>query len=215
MNAEPALELRNVAFEYRIGRRFRASRRNRVFENLSLVVARGEKLGITGSNGAGKSSLLMLLAGTLAPTAGRIVNHCDSTALLAMNLGMEPRLSGRINAIMHGLYLGYRREQIQHLLPEITAFAGLENVIENPFYTYSSGMRARLSFSVACHLKADLILIDEMLSTGDQEFREKSRHAIREMLKTSTAVIVSHNVQVLKDLCDRTLRLDQGGIQST
>jgi ABC-type polysaccharide/polyol phosphate transport system ATPase subunit len=215
MNALPALELEEVGLEYRLRRRFRVSQRNVVFRGVNLSLLPGEKLGITGANGMGKSSLLMLLAGTLAPTNGRIVNRCGTTALLAMNLGMEPRLSGRINAIMHALYLGFRREQIERLIPEIARFAGLEEVLDNPFYTYSSGMRARLSFSVACHLQADLILIDEMLSTGDQEFREKSRHAMRELLKATTAVVVSHNLQLLKNLCDRTLFLDRNGLHPT
>jgi len=213
MTTVAALELRNVGLSYPMRRRFRTSRHNRVFEGLNLCVAPGEKVGITGPNGIGKSSLLMLLAGTLAPTTGQIVNRCSSTALLAMNLGMEPRLPGRINAVMHGLYLGFRRAQIERLLPEIAQFAGLEEVLDNPFYTYSSGMRARLSFSVACHLRAELILIDEMLSTGDQEFRKKSRQALHETLDTSTAVIVSHNIKVLRSICNRTLRLDRDGFR--
>lgn len=209
----PAFEVRDVALSYSIRRRFRTVKTKKVFENLNLEVYEGERIGLTGRNGVGKSSLLRVLAGTLQPDRGRIINRCQHTALLTMNFGIEPMLSGRMNAVLHALYLGYTRETVRRKFDDIVSFAGLEDVIDDPYFTYSTGMRARLSFSVVYHLQADLLLIDELLGVGDTEFRRKSKDAMLTKMKRSTTVIVSHDKKILRSLCDRLYVLRPSGLE--
>lgn len=183
-----------------------------VIRQLDLDLEPGEKLGITGPNGCGKSTLLMLIAGTLPLDNGSIVNNCRHTALLTMNFALEPRLSGRVNATLHGLYLGYRLREIRKNLDAIAEFSELGEAFDRPFHTYSAGMRSRLAFSVACRLRPELVLVDELFSTGDAVFRKKSSKAFKEMLSDRSAILVSHNMHTLAAHCDRVCRLDDNGL---
>lgn len=210
---ELAFDLRDVCLSYRIPRRFRTPKVRRVFHNLSFSARHGESIGITGPNGAGKTTLLMLLAGTLKADSGHVANNCLHPALLTMNFGIEPSLPGRMNAVLHALYLGYRRREVLAKLPDIVAFAGLNEVINDPYYTYSTGMRARLAFSVVYHLDADLLLIDEILGVGDSEFKQRSNEALRRKIQERTCIIVSHNLQTLKEMCDRVYLLRDSVLQ--
>lgn len=210
---DKVLSLENVSTGYWERAGLFGKRYAPVIRNLDLELGAGEKLGITGPNGCGKSTLLMLIAGTLPVDTGRIVNRCRHTALLTMNFALEPRLSGRINATLHGLYLGYRLREIRHRLDEIGEFAELGAAFDRPFHTYSAGMRSRLAFSVACRLRPELVLVDELFSTGDAAFREKSSHAFKEMLVDRSAILVSHNMQTLGTHCDRICRLESDGLR--
>lgn len=208
-----AFELDRITLNYRIPRRFHMPRVRTVFRDFSFRADHGESIGITGPNGAGKTTLLMLLAGTLKPDAGRIAHHCRHPALLTMNFRIEPSLPGRMNAVLHALYLGYTRKQVHEKLPQIIEFAGMERVMDDPYYTYSTGMRARLAFSVVYHLDADLLLIDEILGVGDTEFKQRSEGAIREKLAERTCVVVSHNLATLKGICDRVYILENSTLR--
>ncbi|BAO44264.1 ABC transporter ATP-binding protein [Thiolapillus brandeum] len=209
----PAVELIDIAIRYR--------RKNGVFrtesywplKNISLQVMQGETLGIIGRNGVGKSTLLQLLAGILSPDRGEIINHVERTSLLSLQVGFVPFLSGRINAIMSGMLLGFRRKEMLRLMPEVIRFSELESFIDQPVRTYSAGMRARLGFSIAHHLNPDLLLIDEVLGVGDASFREKSSAVIREKIcSNQSVVLVSHNPAVLRELCDRVIWLREGRV---
>jgi lipopolysaccharide transport system ATP-binding protein len=183
--------------------------------DLTFQVERGETLGIIGRNGAGKSSLLRLMSGLIAPDAGRIRRNTDSIQLLSIQLGFQPHLTGRENATLSGILLGMRRAEVAAAMPEIIAFSELGEQIDEPVRTYSTGMRGRLGFAVACQAKPDVLLIDEALSVGDRGFREKSRDYLLQRLKSDqTAVIVSHDEGMIAAECNRVLWLADGGIKA-
>ena len=201
----------HVTLEYKTRHSlFRHSYR-KALDDITFDVCRGETLGIVGGNGSGKSTLLRVLAGIFRPNAGRVTCHCESIMLLSLALGFEGELSGRDNALLSGVLLGGSRRLVEDKLDEIIAFAELEDQINDPLKTYSSGMRARLGFAVALMMRADLLLIDEVLSVGDIEFRRKAEKAMHDRLASDqTVVLVSHSPDQVKKLCDRVLWLNGG-----
>ena len=209
----PAVELKDIAIRYRKTNGLFRTESYWPLKDVSLRVMQGETLGIIGKNGVGKSTLLQLLAGILSPDRGEIITHVERTSLLSLQVGFVPFLSGRINAIMSGMLLGFRRREMLRLMPEVIRFSELENFIDQPVRTYSAGMRARLGFSIAHHLNPDLLLIDEVLGVGDASFREKSSSVIREKIRSNQSVVlVSHNPAVLRELCDRVVWLSEGRV---
>lgn len=181
-------------------------------KDVSFELHEGETLGLIGGNGAGKSTLLRVIAGIVEPNHGRIQRHKRLVAsLLALNVGFKTDLSGRDNAIIGGLLLGLSARQVRARLDEIREFSGLENFFEQPVASYSTGMRARLGFSVAMHADPDILLIDEVLGVGDQTFKDRSQQAMQEKIRSNkTVVLVSHSLEAVSKLCDRVLWIEKG-----
>lgn len=180
---------------------------------VSFEIQAGEAVGVLGSNGAGKSVLLKILARVTAPTEGS-AEICGNVApLLEVGAGFHPELSGRENVYFNGAILGMSRDQIHDKFDEIVAFAEMASFVDTPVKLLSSGMRMRLAFSVAAHLEPDILLIDEALAVGDATFRAKCRRKIKEFLAHGcTLLLVNHELAVVSELCDRAIWLDRGGM---
>lgn len=202
---EALISLRGVGVRYkRRGGVFKPAKYHQAFEGLDLDIYRGETLGIVGRNGAGKSTLLRAIAGIIQPDSGTIINHGATVALLALQAGFDPELPGTDNAVISGMLLGYTRKQVESRLDEITAFAELGDFIYEPVKSYSTGMCARLGFSVAIYLTPDVLLLDEVLSVGDREFREKAEfEMMKRITSNQTVILVSHSEGMVNRVCDR------------
>ena len=209
MSLDAAICLRDVVFRY--GRSFRRRPSLPMLDTISFDVFRGETLGVIGRNGAGKSTLLKLLAGIIAPDSGSLEFRGPRASLLSLQVGFLPHLSGRQNAILSGMLLGWTRREVVALLPDIVSFAELEDHIDDPTRTYSAGMRARLGFSVAFFTDPEVLLIDEVLGVGDIDFRKKSTEAMRQRINSNkTVVLVSHNLGTIESLCNRVVWIEGG-----
>ncbi len=181
--------------------------------DVSFTVKRGEAFGVVGRNGAGKSTLMRVIAGTLRPDEGRVVTTGRTSTLLQLGVGFNSELSGVRNIYLGGLAAGLRRSQIDVLFDDIVAYAELEEAIDRPIKTYSSGMLSRLAFSIGMHLEPDILLLDEILSVGDESFRVKSELAIQELLdRSGTIVFVSHNLSKVAEFCDQAMWLERGEV---
>lgn len=205
------LSLRNVGAYY--WRRKNYFRRERLWalKNISFDLHQGESLGIIGRNGAGKSTLLQLLAGIIKPDQGTLINHGAQAALLSLQIGFAPHLTGRENAILSGMMLGIQKAEIEAKIDKIIQFSGLGDFFDDPINFYSTGMKARLGFSVAFQLDPDILLIDEILGVGDAEFREKSSTQMREKIRSNkTIILVSHSARTVEQLCDRAVWIENG-----
>jgi len=196
----------------RLGRGQRVVREIHAVQGVSLDVHQGEVVGVIGANGAGKSTLMRALAGILPPTRGRIEVHGRVSTLLALGVGFNAKLTGRENVTLGGLAAGLTREEIAARYDEIADFAELaEGFMDLPMLTYSSGMYARLAFSVAVHLEPDILLVDEALSTGDARFKEKSFVRMQELCRRArTIFLVSHGLSTITQLCSDALWLHEG-----
>jgi lipopolysaccharide transport system ATP-binding protein len=183
---------------------------------VSFSVARGETFGVIGANGSGKSTLLKLVAGILKPTAGRLSVRGKVSALIELGAGFHPEISGRENVVIGGVMLGLTRRAIEKKLPEITAYAGLEEFMDQPVKTYSSGMYVRLGFAVAVHVDPDILVVDEVLAVGDEAFSRRCLDTIGEFrARGKTIFFVSHALGLVEDLCDRVLYLEHGRAKGT
>ena len=182
--------------------------------DVSFNVARGETLGIIGANGAGKSTLLQLLSGTLSPTAGRIDVQGRVAALLELGAGFDPDFSGRENVYLNAAILGLTRREIDARFQAIADFAAIGEHLELPVKTYSSGMAMRLAFSVAAHVDAEVLIIDEALAVGDARFVQKCMRFLNEFRRRGTLLFVSHDTGAVLGLCARALWLDQGEMRA-
>lgn len=193
--------------------------RNKEFwalKDVSFEVKHGEALGIIGSNGAGKSTTLKLLSRILRPNQGSIRVIGRLSALIEVGAGFHPDLTGRENIYLNAAILGMNRSQVDQRFDEIVAFSGLEDFIDTPVKRYSSGMYARLGFSVAVHVNPEVLLVDEVLSVGDMIFQEKCVQRMLSFAERGTTVIfVSHNLAAVKRLCARTVLLSKGEMVST
>jgi ABC-type polysaccharide/polyol phosphate transport system ATPase subunit len=223
------LELRNLGIWYR-RRKFRSYSMREVLtgralrdrshmfwalRHVNLTCHEGDVLGIVGPNGAGKSTLCLVLAGILDPDEGHAAVRGRVSALLSLGAGLQKDLTGRENIILSAAFLGIPRRQLVHQLDRIIGFAELQDFIDEPVRTYSSGMRARLGFSVAASLQTEVLILDEVLSVGDIAFRRKSEQRIHEMIAASKLIIiVSHDLDLLRGLCTHCLWLDQGQVQA-
>ena len=180
-------------------------------QDISFEVRRGEALGIIGRNGAGKSTTLKILSRIMRPTKGRMIVNGRLSALLEVTAGFHPDLTGMENIFLHGTILGMTKREIQSKLDQIIAFSGLEEFISTPVKRYSSGMYARLGFSVAAHVDPEVLIVDEVLSVGDFVFQQRCMERIRSIIKGGTTVLfVSHNLKSVSEVCDRSMLLEHG-----
>jgi ABC-type polysaccharide/polyol phosphate transport system ATPase subunit len=181
--------------------------------NVSLTVKRGEVVGILGPNGSGKTTLLKVIAGLLPVNGGTVHVHGKVTALLALGVGIHPEFSGRENILFNGILLGLTKGEILSRMADIVDFAEIGDFIDQPFRTYSSGMRARLLFAISMSVQPDIMIVDEALATGDTYFVKKCSRRIRELVSSgSTILFVSHNLHQIMDLCDRAYLLSKGRV---
>ncbi|HEX7670321.1 MAG TPA: ABC transporter ATP-binding protein [Polyangiaceae bacterium] len=179
--------------------------------DVSFTVARGETFGVVGPNGGGKSTLLKLVAGLFKPTSGQIAVDGKVSALIELGAGFHPEISGRENVVINGVMLGLTRREIERKLPEIVAFSGLEDFIDEPVKTYSSGMYVRLGFAVAVHVDPDILVVDEVLAVGDEAFAHRCLDTISSFSRRGkTIFFVSHSLVLVEELCDRVLYLEGG-----
>ena len=226
VGAKPAVRVENVSVTYRttfertptfkqaivrFGRGERAVREVHALKNVSFTVEEGTSLGIVGANGAGKSTLIRTIGGILPPTQGRIEVHGRISALLALGVGFNPNLSGRENVILGGLANGLSRKQVLDRAEEIADFSELDDFMDLPIRTYSSGMRSKLAFAVSVHMDPDILMIDEALSAGDAAFRKKAAVKMRELMESARAMfLVSHALGSVKELCNKAIWIDKG-----
>jgi len=180
-------------------------------KGVSFEVKKGDKFGIIGLNGAGKSTLLKLIAGVMKPTEGEIWVKGSMVPLLEMGTGFDPDYTGRENIFLKGALLGYPRRFLEEKFDEIVEFSELEEFINVPLRNYSSGMKARLAFSIATMVEPEILIIDEVLSVGDAKFQEKSREKMNSLLdEDATVLFVSHSTQQVRNICNRAIWLDKG-----
>lgn len=182
--------------------------------NISLNIAPGTSYGVIGKNGSGKSTLLKLIAGVTTPTNGEITVTGRLAPLIELGAGFHPDLTGRENIFLNAAMLGMTKQEITSSLDEIITFAELDDFLDTPVKYYSSGMYLRLAFSVAIHVHADILLIDEILAVGDENFQRKCLAKLNDLKHSGKTIIyVSHNIQSVVDFCDRGLYLEQGKIK--
>jgi ABC-type polysaccharide/polyol phosphate transport system ATPase subunit len=227
--SEPSIKVENVSITYRtayekvptlrttlmrLGRHEKLVREIDAVKNVSFEIPQGTVLGIVGMNGAGKSTLVRTIAGILPPTSGRVEVLGRVSTLLALGVGFNRDLSGRENVILGGLAAGLDREHLEEKYDEIVEFAELEDFMDLPMRTYSSGMYGRLAFSVAVHMDPDILLVDEALSVGDARFRRKSFERMRDLCaQARTIVIVSHAFGSIRELCDQAVWMHKGNLK--
>ena len=183
-------------------------------DHVSFDIKRGDILGIIGFNGAGKSTLLKILAGVLTPTTGKVTVKGTVAPLIEVGAGFDPELTARENIFLNGAILGYSRNFIQSKFDEIIEFAELKDFINVPVKNFSSGMYARLGFSIATIVKPDILIVDEVLSVGDFRFQEKCENRIQEMITTGvTIILVSHDINIVSRLCNKVAWLERGKLK--
>jgi ABC-type polysaccharide/polyol phosphate transport system ATPase subunit len=222
--ADPAIEIKNVSKRFRVYHERTSSlkealvarRRARYEEfwavrDVSVAVGEGDALGIIGENGSGKSTLLKCIAGILVQEKGSIAVQGRLASLLEVGAGFHPDFTGRENIYLNGAILGLPRRYITSVLDEIVEFAELEQFIDNPVKTYSSGMYTRLGFSIAVHVDPDILLVDEVLAVGDEAFQRRCMERIEELRADGrTLVFVSHALESVRAVCDRCMWMDRG-----
>jgi homopolymeric O-antigen transport system ATP-binding protein len=181
--------------------------------HVDVRLVHGESLAVIGPNGAGKSTLLQVLAGIMRPTEGEVDVRGQISGLLGLGAAFDVELSGIENILLGGAFLGIEDRHIRELLPSIVAFADLGQFIDAPLKTYSAGMRARLGFAIATSVDPDILLLDEVLATGDAAFREKSKARVIEIVQAAKAVVlVTHDMEWVTDYCNRAILLEQGAV---
>jgi ABC-2 type transport system ATP-binding protein/lipopolysaccharide transport system ATP-binding protein len=180
-------------------------------KDVSFQVKKGEKLGIVGLNGAGKSTLLKMISGVIKPTTGNIEISGNIVPLLELGSGFDPEYTGRENIYLKGSMLGYSKQYLDDKMEEIIDFSELGEFIEVPLKNYSTGMSARLAFSIATTVRPEIMILDEVLSVGDAKFREKSEDRMKSMLDENVTVLyVSHGIRSVRQICDKAIWLEHG-----
>lgn len=223
---ETAIKVDNVRITYKLMKNFSIQRnllkkdgeKAEEFEavkGVTFSVGRGEIMGIIGKNGSGKSTLLRAIAGVFCPNFGTIDLKGNSVSLLSLGVGFKDTLTGRENIYLSGMLLGFSEKQIKEKEKKIIDFAELGEFIDRPVKTYSSGMYSKLAFSITSSLETDIILVDEVLSVGDEGFQKKSLARMEALIqdKDKTVIIVSHSMETLGKLCDRAMWLHEGRIK--
>ena len=217
-----ALEVKNVSIDYKnlmhmslhqslLKREVKMADLIRAVDNISFSVKRGEILGIVGRNGSGKTTLLRSIAGIFQPDEGEIDTKGNRVSLMAIGIGFNGNNTGRENILKSGMLLGCSLDYVKAHMDEIIEFSELGEFIDRPVRTYSSGMYSKLSFSVTAILDTDIMLVDEVLSVGDEHFRKKSYKKMEELMRSNrTVLIVSHATDTLKKFCDRILWINDG-----
>ena len=228
MRPENIVEVHDLSVSYRTYRSRRKSLREALFRSLlrrdervevralrdvSFSLRKGDSLGVIGPNGSGKSTLCLVLAQILSPTSGQVEVAGHVSALLKLGAGFQNDLTGRDNIFLNGVFLGLHLEEIHGRDREIVDFAGLEEVIDLPLRTYSSGMRARLAFSIASAIQPEILIVDELMGVGDRGFMQKSTDRMKEMIARSRAlVVVSHTMDTIRSLCSHAVLLRKGQV---
>ena len=185
-------------------------------EHVSFTVKKGETLGLIGRNGAGKSTMLKVISGILKPTEGRVTRHGNVVPMLELGSGFDMDLTGRENIFLNGAILGYSEEFLKAKYDEIVEFSELGQFIEVPIRNYSSGMLARLAFSIATVVQPEILIVDEILSVGDAQFQEKSKRRMMELMGGGTTVLfVSHSIEQIREMCRRVVWLEKGQVKLT
>ena len=185
-------------------------------DDVSFGVEKGSITGLIGHNGAGKSTLLKIISGVYKPTAGCTQVHGRIVPMLELGSGFDAELTGRENILLNGAILGYPKDFLLPRVQDIIAYSELQDFIDMPLKTYSSGMLARLAFSIASVVEPDVLIVDEILSVGDERFQRKSRARMLEMMTGvgTTVLFVSHNLGQLREMCDRVIWLDHGRVRA-
>ncbi len=213
--SEPLISMIDVGIRYkRKGNVFKRPSYFDALKSINLEIKPGESLGILGRNGAGKSTLLRVLSGILRPDRGTMINNGHSVSLLSLQAGFDPVLTGRENAVLSGMLQGLSRREVTSRLDEIHEYSEIGDFFDEPVRTYSTGMGTRLGFSIARITSPDVLLIDEVLSVGDQEFRKKSERTLAKRIRSGQAVVlVTHSLAQTQVLCDRIVRIEDGVIR--
>ena len=227
MNQNIVIDVDNVSMEFKkpqekvdnlkeycikwVKRELKPKNKFKALDHVSFSVHKGERVGIIGFNGAGKSTILKILSGVLKPTSGKIDTYGTIAPLLELGAGFDHNYSGRENVFLNGAILGYSREFLESKYDEIVEFSELEDFIDIPIKNYSSGMVAKLGFSVATIVEPDVLILDEVLSVGDVKFQKKSGDKLKSMMGSGvTVLLVSHATDNIRELCTRAIWLDQG-----
>jgi ABC-type polysaccharide/polyol phosphate transport system ATPase subunit len=229
VTSEPPIQVENVSLEYRVPRHragslketaVRIARRGiaydllRAVDDVSFEVQAGEVLGIVGPNGAGKSTLMKIMARVLPPTAGRVRVRGRVSPMIELGAGFNPEQTARENIVLYGTLLGRDAKEMRQRCGQIVEWAGLVDYLDVPVRAFSSGMVARLAFSVAVDIRPDVLLVDEILSVGDEAFQRKSNERMRQLIQGGAAVVlVTHQTSQVVAHADRAIWLDRGRIQ--
>jgi teichoic acid transport system ATP-binding protein len=222
---ETAISFQNVTKEYRLYKNDKARflglffknlidyKRKKVLNNISFAIKKGSSVGILGRNGAGKSTLLKLITGVTHPTSGKIKINGTVSALLELTAGFDPEFTGRENIFLKCYLMGLKDEEIKEKLDTILEFSELDEYIDQPVRTYSSGMKARLGFAVSVNVNPEILVIDEALSVGDAMFSKKCNVKVNEIRKSGTTILfVSHSASAIKQFCTSCMLLERGRI---
>lgn len=223
---EPVIELNNITMKFNMSKEhidnmkeyFIKLLKRQLFyeeftalEDISVKIMAGEIFGIVGLNGSGKSTLLKIVSGILKPTQGEIKVKGIISPLIELGAGFDPEMTARENIFMNGSVLGYSRDFMRHKFEEIISFAELQEFVDVPIKNFSSGMVARLGFSIATLVKPEILIVDEILSVGDYLFQQKCEQRIQQMMQGGTTVlIVSHSIEQIERLCNRVMWLEHG-----
>ena len=218
-----AIELKDVTKSFKLetrqedsgkavlSRKKRVVVENKVLNGISLSVRKGEILGVLGRNGSGKSTLLSIMAKILEPDSGTVEIDGKVASILSLSMGFQYEMSGRENIYLKGELYGFSRKDMDEKLDAIVDFSGIGKHIDNPIKTYSTGMVSRLAFSIMLHVDAEIMLVDEVLSTGDASFSAKASSAFKKLMRNGkTVVFVSHNVSAVEEMCSRVVWIDGG-----
>lgn len=182
-------------------------------KNINFHIKKGEVIGLIGSNGAGKSTLLKVVSGVMKPTKGEVISNGVISPMIELGAGFDPNLTARENIYLNGAILGYSKNFLNEKFEEIVEFSELRDFLDVPVKNFSSGMTAKLAFSIATIVDPEILIVDEILSVGDLKFQEKSKQKMMELIKGGTTVLyVSHSLESIKDLCTRVVWLEHGQI---
>lgn len=194
--------------------RYRSPSKKQILNNIDLVIHQGEKVGIIGANSSGKSTLLKIICGIFTPTSGTVRVRGKIAPLIELGGGFEPEISVVDNIIFYGILLGFSKQEMKGKISSILEFAQLEEYAEIPVKALSSGMTARLGFSIATDVKPDILILDEVLSVGDAHFQSKSKQRMDQLWQANTTVLlVSHDLDFLQKTCNSAILLDKGNIK--
>ncbi len=182
-------------------------------DDVSFVLEKGKTLGLIGRNGAGKSTTLKLISGILKPTSGTIITNGNIVPMLELGAGFDLELTGRENIYLNGAILGYSKEYLESKYDEIVDFAEISDFVDMPIRNYSSGMMARLAFSIASVVQPEILIVDEILAVGDVAFQEKSFNRMKELMSGgATVLFVSHDLEKIEEMCDKVIWLNKGKV---
>jgi lipopolysaccharide transport system ATP-binding protein len=206
-------DLKKTIFSILEGK-YRQPARKLVLNDINLAVNSGQKMGIVGANGAGKSTLLKVICGILQPSRGQVRVRGKIASLIELGAGFDPDLPVADNIILYGVMLGFSRQDMKEKTPAILEFAELEDYIHAPVKALSSGMVARLGFAIATEVKPDILILDEVLSVGDESFKNKCKRRLKKFWNSNaTILVVSHDLTLVKESCEQAIWLNRGQIQ--